>query len=368
MSASDATDRHRCGARSRGVFLAGLLAVACLPACNNSPGQPSATGGKGRPVPVTAAAVVKKAVPLELNTFGTVQALTTVAIKAQVGEVLTKVHFEKGQKVARGDLLFTLETKPYEVAAVKARAALARLKDKIIAQAEYDKAVADAEALTETVRADAAALENAQLDLVHCQIRSPIAGRAGNLLTYEGNLIKANDVPLVVINQITPIDVFFSVPQAELAQVRRYQAAGGLAVEVVLPEEPDRPERGRLTFIDNAVDVNTGAITLGATFENAAERLWPGQYVHVKLILAVPDAVVAPVAAVQTGQNEQYVFVIKPDLTVEKRLVTVSQTVGEDALIADGLRAGEQVVTDGQLSLVQGAKVELKRSRPTEVR
>ena len=357
-----------------------LAGAGALSSCSKPSGDPSSTAGKSRPVPVTAAEAVKRSVPLELNTFGTVRAAASVAVRSQVDELLKAVHFEKGQKIARGDLLFSIESKPFETAVQQAQAALARdraaaanakldaeraqelYKKKISAQAESDTAAANAEALAQTVKAEEAALNNAQLQLDHCRIYSPIGGRAGNIMVTAGNLVKANDVPLVVINQISPIDIFFALPQAELDRVRAYMVQGELAVEAILTGDPDHVEKGRLTFIDKTVNTNTGTIQLGASFPNADERLWPGRYVGVRLRLMVQqDAVIVPERAVGTGSNGQYVFVVKADQSVERRSVEVARTYGDDAVIAAGVKPGEQVVTDGQLQLEDGTQVEVSR-------
>ena len=329
-------------------------------------------------MPVTVAAVVQKDVPLELDTFGRAQSKASVTIKAQIAQVIETVHFQEGQKISRGDLLFTLNNRSYEVALAHARAALARdkilcdsaqleaardaelLAKKMLAQEDYDKAKSAGDSLAETLKADQTVIDAAQIDLDNCRITSPIDGRAGKVLVHAGNLVTANDVPLVVINQIKPIDVFFSLPQAELDRVRAYQSNAELAVEATLPGRPDHPEKGPLTFIDNLVDASNGTIELGATFPNPDERLWPGRYVLVHLVLTVQhDATVAPLRAIVTGSSGQYVFVLKDGETVQQRAVKVARTLGDDAVIEAGLQTGEQVVTDGQLQLEDGTKVEI---------
>jgi membrane fusion protein, multidrug efflux system len=215
----------------------------------------------------------------------------------------------------------------------------------------------------QTVRADEAAVDNAKLQLGYTTIRSPIDGRAGSLGMYEGNVVRAtgtNDSTLLVINQIQPIYVSFTVPQQQLAEIKRYMADATLAVDAV-PSGEQRPVRGAVTFIDNAVDVTTGTIRLKATFGNQERRLWPGQFANVALTLAVQaDALVIPSQAVQTGQQGTYVFVVKPDATVETRRVVAARTQGNETVVASGLQAGEQVVTDGQARLVAGARVEVR--------
>ena len=212
------------------------------------------------------------------------------------------------------------------------------------------------------VRADQAAIEKAKVDLDYCSIRSPIDGRTGSLLIHPGNIVKANETILVVINQVTPIYVSFSVPEQNLAEIKGRMAAGSLAVMAIIPDDEQHPVEGMLTFVDNAVDNTTGTIRLKATFANAERRLWPGQFVNAVLKLASrPGAVVVPSQAVQTGQAGQYVFVIKPNLTAESRPVVPGATVNGETVIEKGLQPGEKVVTDGQLRLAPGSKVEVKK-------
>jgi len=224
-----------------------------------------------------------------------------------------------------------------------------------------DAAIKSAE---QVVRADEAAVENARLQLGYTVIRSAVDGRTGSLMLHEGNLVRAggtNDSTLLVINQVQPIYASFTVPQQQLPAIKRYMAQGALTVEAV-PTGETRPVTGTVTFIDNAVDPTTGTIRLKAQFANEERRLWPGQFVNVAMTLAVePDTIVAPAAAVQTGQQGAYVFVVKPDSTVETRPVVVARNQGNDAIISKGLKAGEKVVTDGQPRLVPGAAVEVRQ-------
>jgi multidrug efflux system membrane fusion protein len=211
------------------------------------------------------------------------------------------------------------------------------------------------------VRASAAAVENARIQLGYCYIRSPMNGRTGSVLIQQGNVVKANDLPIVNINQINPIYVTFSVPEKNLPEIKKYKAARKLKVEAIVAGDEQHPEQGILTFVDNTVDATTGTIRLKATFENKERRLWPGQFVNAILTLTVQrDAVVVPSQAVQMGQQGQYAFVVKPDLTVESRSLVVSRMINGETVITQGLKPGEKVVTDGQLRLVPGAKVEVK--------
>jgi len=208
-------------------------------------------------------------------------------------------------------------------------------------------------------------VENAKLQLNYCSIHSPMDGRTGNLIVHEGNIIKDNDANLVVINQITPIYVTFSVPEQFLLEIKKYMVSGKLQVEALAPMNEERSEKGGITFVDNAVDSNTGTIRLKGTFANPEKKLWPGQFVNVVLILTTePNAMVVPSQAIQTGQGGQYVFVVKPDFTVEFRSVVAGRTINNETVIQKGLKGEEKVVTDGQLRLYPGARVEIKISDP----
>jgi membrane fusion protein, multidrug efflux system len=390
-----------------------------------------------RPVPVAVAPVEQKPMPLTVQAIGTVEALSTVSVRAQVGGELVRVHVKEGQDVKKGDLLFTIDPRTFEATLAQAqanlakdqgqvqqaravlerdmarvnqsRAALARdeaqaknadvqerryrelLTKELISREQYDQIKTTAESMAATlasdraditsaeetvrvdqaavksaeqvVRADAAAVDNTKIQLSFTAIRSPIDGRTGSLMLHEGNVVRAggtSDSTLLVINQITPIYVTFTVPQQLLPEVKRYMAQGKLAVDAI-PSGEQRPVSGVVTFVDNAVDVTTGTIKMKATFGNEERRLWPGQFVNASLTLAIePDAIVIPAAAIQTGQRGAYVFVVKPDATVDVRPVVVARTQGNDTIIKSGLKAGESVVTDGQPRLVAGSKVEIR--------
>jgi multidrug efflux system membrane fusion protein len=240
-------------------------------------------------------------------------------------------------------------------------------EDGLISKEQHDQFHTTAGALAAAVRADQAAVENASIQLEYCSIRSPLTGLTGKLLVYQGNIVKANETALVEINQISPLYVNFSVPEQYLREIKEYEARRKLEVEATLPEDSSRPERGVLTFFNNTVDRTTGSILLRATFPNVQRRLWPGQFVNVILRLTSrPNAVVAPSQAVQAGQTGQYVFLVNSNLTVESRPVTAGPTIGGETVIEKGLQPGDKVVTDGQLLLFPGAKVELKATLKTE--
>ena len=362
----------------RRCLLAALLAAAgCGPRSAAGPAAPP-------PVPVRSEVVRQKDVPVALRTFGWVEACSTIEVKAQIGGQLVQVAFKEGDFVRRDDPLFTIDPRPYKAALDQAEANLARdqaqeknarlevkrfeglLEKSYIARDDYDKAVAAADALSATVRGDQAAIENARVQLDYCSIRSPIDGRTGKLMANQGNLVKANaDTPLLVITQVRPIYVAFSLPEKHLPDVRRYLDQGTVTVEATLPALPDRPIPGQLTFFSNQVDTTTGTILLRATYENQDLVLWPGQYVEVRIILTVHGgAVVVPTSAVQIGQQGSYVFVVKADRKVELRPVKPGAVMDQETVITGGLTPGERVVTEGQLRLVPGAEVEEKAPEP----
>ena len=321
----------------------------------------------------------QKTVPVEVRGIGSVEAYSTVSIKAQVAAELTAVHFQEGQDVRAGDLLFSLDRRPFEAALRQAEANLARdiaqaeqahaqarryvqlREEGVAAEAQTEQFEAEARALDATVQADRAAVERARLNLEYCTIRSPLDGRTGRLMVNVGNLVKASDDPaLVVINQITPIYASFALPEQYLGDVKKYMAAGTLKVEAAGRDDPARSERGRVSFVDNTVDTTTGTIRLKGVFPNAEKRLWPGQFVDVVLTLTeTPNAIVVPAQALQESQAGEFVYVVKADGTVDSRPVETGQTVAGLTIVKQGLHAGEIVVTDGQLRLIPGAKVKI---------
>jgi multidrug efflux system membrane fusion protein len=362
-----------------------LTAVACTaggeapaPAAGGGAGR-GGPGGGGGPVPVTTAAVEQHSVPLDIRIIGSVEASTIVAVRAQITGELTSVTFKEGDDVQKGQVLFTLDRRPLDAALAQAEAALARdlasaksarnsamrvqdLQAKgITTKDQADTAVAGAEALEATVAADRAAIDTAKVQLAYATISAPLAGRTGQLMVHLGNLVRANDTtPLVVINAITPINVSFGIPEGQLPDLKRYLAQGTVRVEAVAPNETVK-SNGSITFIDNAVDQTTGQIKIKGSFPNNDRRLWPGQFVNVIVTLTNENnAIVAPTAAVQSGQQGTYVFIVKPDKTVDLQPVTVSRQAGDVTVIKSGLKAGDVVITDGVLRLVPGSKISVK--------
>lgn len=354
-----------------------IFLSAFLPACKKREQQM-----KKPAMPVTVGEAIKKSVPVQIRAIGNVEAYSNVSIKAKVGGELKRVHFNEGQEVNKGDLLFTIDPQPYEIALGSAQANLARdkalakkadddlvryaelLREELVSRDKYEQVFANAEALKATLKVDMAIVENARLQLGYCSVYAPVSGRTGSLLVNQGNLIKANDdKPMVIINQIQPVYVNFSVPEQLLAEIKKYMSAGKLNVHAYIAKEDVRHEDGILTFVDNTVDISTGTIKLKATFPNKGRRLWPGQFVNVDITLATrPDAIVIPSQAVQTGQQGQFVFVVKGDMAELRHVIT--GIVHEDmTVIEKGLAPGEVVVTDGQMRLAPGAKVEIKNAQ-----
>jgi len=360
-------------------FLVGLLIPILLSSCSKSKQAPPRT------VPVIAESASQKDIPLQLKAIGNVEAYNTVAIKTQVNGEIAKVFFKEGQDVAKGALLFRIDPRPFEAALRQAEAALTRdraqaknaqenakrsasLSEKgFISRQEFDTARTNADALEAVVQADEAAVENARLQLEYTAIMSPLDGRTGAITVDKGNVVKANDVSLVTINQITPIYVTFSVPEQDLGNIKKYRDAGELHVEAILPQNNGAPITGTLSFIDNKVNTATGTILLKATFPNNTRVLWPGQFVDVVLTLTTErNRIVVPSQAVQTGQQGQYVYVIKDDMTADLRVVTPGRAYQNMMIIEKGIQTGEKVVTDGQLRLVPGTKVEIKNEKKKE--
>lgn len=352
------------------IIGAALLAAACATKKQKAADEK---------VPVTTAVAETRTIPNEVRAIGNVKPKQTVAVRALVAGELTRVWFTEGQDVHKGQTLFTIDPRPYESTLQQAKANADRdeaqlknaesqaaryadlVKKDYVTREEYEKYTSTADALRATVAADRAAVQNAQLQLAYCEIKSPLDGRTGSLMVHPGNLVKANDTtPLVVINQVTPIDVEFAIPEAQLAAMK--SGRNDNVPVSAIPQGGGAPiATGTLSFVDNTIDPQTGTITLKATFPNANRALWPGQFVNVSVVLSQrPNSIVIPVQAVQTGQKGQYVYIVTPDNGVEMRPVRVAQSLDQVAVIDKGVAAGETVVTDGQLRLTPKSKVDVK--------
>lgn len=367
------------------VVLSLLLVGACSkrPANEKSMRQNAGQNSKSPPradsgVPVTVATVEQKTTLVEITSFGTAEAYANVELRSQVTGVLTGVHFIEGQMVKKGDLLLSIDPRQEQAALKMAQANLQKDQAQLenaekeaarqtelfhkgfTSQDEYDKSETTVETMRAAVGADKAAIENAMLQLDYCSIRSPIDGRTGSLHVHQGNLVKANDTSVVSIMRIEPIYVSFWVPEQYLPAIQKYMSVNELDVKVKRPHEDEEPIHGSLTLVDNAVDADNRTIHLRATFSNKDQSLWPGQYVDVVLTLnREPNSIVVPSQSIQTGQNNQFIYVVKPDQTVEARPVTVKRSMNNETMV-EGVQVGEVVVTDGQLRLVPGARVQIK--------
>jgi len=360
----------------RVVFALPLVLFVVFTACAKKEGPKKAKP----PVPVLACQVGSKDVPVVLQAIGNVEPYATVSIKSLVSGEVTGVNFSEGQDVRKGQLLFNIDPRPIEADLKRAEGVLSKdmveaknaevdagryadlFKKGLVSRQQYDQAVTASSSLGETINTDKAAIDSIKVQLGYTKIYSPIDGRTGSLGVNRGNIIKANDTQsLVVINQIRPVYVTFSVPDRFLPEIQGLMKKGGLKVSAGANGDTGRHAEGRLTFIDNTVDVATGAIKLKATFDNADRRLWPGQFVDVALTLStLHDATVVPTQAIQTGQQGQYIFVVKPDRTVESRPVVIGVAEGGDTVVEKGIKPGETVITDGQVRLVPGAAIEIK--------
>ena len=386
----------------RELSLLPLAAVLFVAGCKQEKVAQTTSGPP--PVPVSVSNATAESVPFELRVVGNVEASAIVQVKSQVAGQLLRVHFTEGQNVAKGDLLFEIDPRPFQGALRQAEAALIRDRAQIrqaeatlaregaqsknaeseasryaeldkagvISKAQHDQVKTSAEVSREAVRAAQASLESikasiesnlatidrAKLELSFCQIQSPISGRAGNLLVNAGNLVKVNDVPLVVIHQVSPVLVNFSVPEDHLSAIRQRSARQKLAVRVSPHDNPDREVTGYLSVVDNAVDTATGGIRLKATFDNRDGLLWPGQFTNVVLTLdTIQNATVVPSEAIQSGQKGSFVYFVKSDQTVEPRVVETGRSIGSKTIVQSGIAPGDTVVIDGHLRLFPGARI-----------
>ena len=385
------------------IFAAALLALAA--GCAKTESIAIAAGNPAVPaVSVKLATATLRTMPVEIKTIGKVEAIASVQVRAVIGGTIIKAYFNEGDTVKKGDLLFEIDSRSYQEAVKQWEANLARdqalqaqseaqlasaqaqeafygmqagryeklAAEGIVSREQADQAAVEARArrtnvravsaaidsIKATIRADAAALDNAKLTLSYCSIKALIGGRTGDMRIKPGNLVKANDSDLVTIHQVQPAYVTFTVPEARLITLRQRIAKGGLPVSAAIPGDSLPDSRGTITFLDNAVDAATGTIRLKATFPNAETRLWPGQFVHVRVLLEEQaNAVVIPAAALQNSQAGNYVYVLTAAETVEMRPVTVGTRLERDIAIDKGLRGGERVVVEGQLRLAPGMKV-----------
>jgi len=401
-------------------YLVVALAVLGLCACNSSTADASADSGKkgkggrggggGGPVPVVVANAIQRDVPIEVQAVGTVEAYKTISIKSQIAGQITDIYFNEGDYVKAGDKLFRIDPRLYEAQLTQAEAnkekskALAAqaeanlqhdianqkyaaltadrteslVKEGIASRDQGDQLRANANALAKAVEADRAAIESAKAQILADQanidnirvqlsytiITSPIDGRTGNVAVKVGNNVAPLTVEVVTINEIEPIYVTFSVPEARLADIKRYSAAGKLSVAARPQDGSGEAEQGVLTFIDNSVDTTTGTIKLKGTFQNKDRKLWPGQFLNVTLRLTMqPNAITVPNQAVQNGQDGQFIYVVKQDRTVEARNVQIGTRVDQDLVILKGIDPGETVVTEGQLRLQPGSRVQFGEGR-----
>lgn len=361
----------------RGIGCLALLAIGCA--------KPPPVKVEPPPAPVVTAVAQTRTVPVQVRGIGTVKAVSTVSIRPRVAGEITEVHFKEGDTVTRGQKLFTIDPRPYEAAVAQADATLTKDRAVLagaeidlqrlmrtgtgIAAAELDTARTAVAIARATIVADEAALNSAKIQAGYTTISSPLDGRTGSLLVTRGNLVSVNDVvPLVVVNQLTPIDAAFAIPEQQLPAVTAALAKGPLKVEAVV-HGSDVRALGTLAFIDNAVDTTTGTVQLKGRFENADLKLWPGLFVDVVLTIADrPNSVVVPAAAVQSGQKGQYVYVVSADNKATVQPVTVLFDVEGNAVIETGLKGGETVVVEGQLRLAPGVKVNAKPTTPGTAR
>ena len=356
------------------VFAILLTAMACS---EKEQSRPSPE------VPVKTALTARKDVPEELSAIGTVESASIVNITSRVDGQVMKIHIKEGQDVKQGQTLIDIDDRPYRAMLEAARSTLERDRVKLqkarkdakryadlllkdyVTKSQAEQTQTDLESLEASIRGDEAAVDNAELNVSYCRISSPVNGRTGEILINAGNLVKSGDTTkaLMVIHQIEPVYVRFSVPEERLPEIRGLIADHALTVLASPPENKGQTKEGRLTFTDNTINPDTGTINLKAEFENRDKSLWPGQFVNVRLMLGMrPQAVVAPSAAIQTGQHGNFIFVVKPDMTVESRDVTPGPQINGETVILKGIAPGEQVVTDGQLRLVPGAKVVVKNN------
>ena len=366
---------HRAWRTVAPAVFAAMFALAS--GCTKQQAAPSARP----PTTVKVGKVTQKTMPVEVTAVGNVEAISTISIRAQVPGEVQDVHFKEGEFVTKGQVLLTIDPRPYRAALAQAQAALARDKatgvynraqaqryktlfeQGVVPAEQVDSYTSAADASDAVLNSDEAAIKTAELNLEYCTIESPLDGRTGTIMVKPGNLVKVADVPIVVINQVNPIYVNFAVPQLYWPDIKEHVDRGALHVKVTIPQDPGSPVEGTLTFVDNIVDSTTGTIHLRGTFENPQNRLWPGLYVNVLLTLSEqPNATVVPAQSIVATQEGSYVYVVRANNTVEQRTVVPTRTINGDTVVEKGLQPGETIVTDGQINLVPGAKIEAKNN------
>ncbi len=368
-------DIHKLMNLSANILAAISLSCVVMSGCSKKIEKP-----KGRPPAlVKVSTASQQNVPVVIKAIGTIEASESVVVRTQISGELTKVAFREGQDVQKGALLFQLDPRAYQAAIRKAEATLTRdkvimdnagkdylrysqlVKDGIVTQEQAEGYRTKAESAAADMAADVAAVDSAREQLAYCTITSPISGRLGVLAIDRGNVVKANDTVLVTINKLIPIHASFSIPEKELPEVKRLMTGGRIVVEAEVPGTTGIREKGIVSFFDNSVDPTTGSIRLKALFANANKQLWPGQFANISIVLGMKNnAVVVPSQAIQTGQNGQFVFVVKSDATAEIRQVISGPVSQGMTVIEKGLQSGEQVVIDGQMRVIPGGKVEVQ--------
>ncbi|MCL4850776.1 MAG: efflux RND transporter periplasmic adaptor subunit [Bryobacteraceae bacterium] len=389
----------------------GLLFVVGLNGCGTAAPEESSKqeGAAGPAPPVVVAEVRRQEVPLEIRAIGNIEAFSRVQVKSQVAGQIERVHFQEGDDVRQGQILFQIDPRQFRQAVREAEAALANAKAALAqSEANYERDLAEAknarsqanryaelaskgiipriqneqyetsaiaaekgaaaskvaiESARAAVEGAEAKLSDARLQLSYTTIRAPISGRTGNLTQKAGNLVAVNaDTPLVIINQITPAYATFSIPEQSLSELRRYADRGKLLVEALPSQAQGPPAQGQVDFLDNEVDQSTGTILMKARFPNTDRRLWPGQFVNVVVRLTRETANLVPTAAVRTSQTGNYVFVVKSDSTAEQRTVDAARTWNDFTVVGKGVEPGERVIVEGQVRVRSGTKVQVVRT------
>jgi multidrug efflux system membrane fusion protein len=366
--------------RVSGLYLAAVITALVALFISTGCGDTKKAQAVSQPAaPVTVGKAEVKAVPVTVSAVGNITPYTTVQVKSMVTAPVLTANFKPGDFVKKGQVLFALDDSSFKAdvmraegqlvkdqaaaanAVVQAKRYAALFQQGVVAREQNDMMQSTADQAQAAVKADEAGVETAKINVRYARITSPIDGRVGDVLVYPGNLIKANDLNLAVINQITPIYVDFSVPEQYLPDIKKYMASGQLKVQSFFADPMQPPANGKLTFIDNTVDPKTGTIGLKASFENTDRRLWPGQFVNTVITLStMPNAVTVPLSAVQNGQKGPYVYVVSADKKAEFRQVALGPQVQNLQVIQSGVNPGETVVTDGQLRVVPGAQVDIK--------